>query len=481
MGNDLGQVKQKVNVAEIVHHGEKMVLPQEMTVEDAIELLKRRRDYLQETVSFNETFDVFPWDGAFALDVVLRRTFGWSPGEPIHTMFGKQPPQMVTIDVDYKKKATVPWGQFSIPGHEGRLATGTSRNKDGRVVFQLTATVLRKSEEVVKRIFAEISKELERNSIYKGKAIKMRFRDDQGDALEMPEPQFMDAKNVDDTFLVYSAPVQAAIETNLFTPITRVKDCVANGITVKRGVLLGGTYGTGKTLAAQVASRYAVENGITYIYVTRADELADAVGFAKQYQSPASVVFCEDIDRVMAGDRSVGMDEVLNIIDGIDSKNNNIIVVLTTNELDSINPAMLRPGRLDAVIEVEAPDGPAVEKLLRIYGGKSVNPKTSLALVGLELAGTIPAVIAEVVKRAKLAQLKLEKPGEKIKELSEQALLEAAQTMTRQRKLLQGKEPVKLATIDDQVQEAVKVALAAERERIERTKNVVDEIRQRVG
>ena len=41
---------------------------------------------------------------------------------------------------------------------------------------------------------------------------------------------------------------------NLFTPITRVKDCIKNSIPVKRGILLGGTYGTGKTLAATVAA-----------------------------------------------------------------------------------------------------------------------------------------------------------------------------------------------------------------------------------
>lgn len=58
-----------------------------------------------------------------------------------------------------------------------------------------------------------------------------------------------------------------------------------------------GTYGTGKTMAATVASRLAVDAGITYVYVPRADELSDAIEFAKQYQSPACVIFCaEDIE-----------------------------------------------------------------------------------------------------------------------------------------------------------------------------------------
>ncbi|MEX0632803.1 hypothetical protein M8494_14790 [Serratia ureilytica] len=45
------------------------------------------------------------------------------------------------------------------------------------------------------------------------------------------------------------------------------------------------------------------------------------------------MIFCEDIDRAVSGERSVAMDDILNILDGIDTKANNIITVLTTNQL----------------------------------------------------------------------------------------------------------------------------------------------------
>src|SRR5690606_20126549 len=131
----------------------------------------------------------------------------------------------------------------------------------------------------------------------------------------------------------------------------------------------------------------AVQNGITYLYVPRADELKDAIEFAKLYQNPASVVFCEDIDRVTKGERSVAMDDILNIIDGIDTKTANIMVVLTTNHMDNINPAMLRPGRLDAVIPVTPPDAKAVERLIRVYAKGAVRADEDLAHVGATLAG----------------------------------------------------------------------------------------------
>ena len=141
-----------------------------------------------------------------------------------------------------------------------------------------------------------MEEKLRTESIYMGQAIKIRFRDNDGDLLEMPEPEFMNLQGISRDSLVYSDDVNQLIETNLFTPIERVEDCIANHMPVKRGVLLGGPYGTGKTMAATVAASIAVKTGVTYVYVPRSDELSDAIQFAKQYSDKACVIFCEDID-----------------------------------------------------------------------------------------------------------------------------------------------------------------------------------------
>jgi transitional endoplasmic reticulum ATPase len=442
MSKTLAEAGEKSHVAEIVYHGEKMILPEGMSIKDAKELLTRREKFLEEQVDFRETFDVFPWDGANAIDEVLTRKFGWSAATATPGMFGPNPPKLITIDVDFNKTKQVPWGAFSLPNVDGLLHTSVSR-KENRLVFQLVAQVKRKDEATIKSIFSEVREYLKHNSIYRGKAIKMRFLDDDGDALEMPEPKFMDTSTISEDMVIYPQSVQTQININLFTPIKRVKDCIANHIPIKRGVLLGGTYGTGKTLAATVASRIAVDHGITYLYIPRADELSHAIGFAKQNQSPACVVFCEDIDRALAGERSVEMDDILNVIDGIDTKSTNVIVVLTTNDLNAINPAMLRPGRLDAVIEVLPPDAKAVEKLLRLYGGQAIDSDTDLTKAAEKLDGEIPAVISEVVKRAKLAQLSLQPEGVPVTKLSEEALVAAAQSMAQQLKLLKDRSAEK--------------------------------------
>lgn len=463
MSKNLTEAQNEVQVAEIRYHDDALMIPNGMSPQQAIDLLERQRDYLEEEVEISRVYEAFPWDGANALKVCLQKTFGWAAAEGTPGFFGKRPPQMITIEVGFGETVRIPWGRFSLPGVKGYIQTGASR-ANGRICFAISGVVKRKDEANIEKLLAEVGEYLKVNSIYAGKAIKISFRNEDGDLLEMPEPKFLDTTHVSREMLVYSKEVEAAIETNLFTPITRINDCIANGIPVKRGVLLGGPYGTGKTMAATVASKLAVDAGITYLYVPHSNELADAIEFAKQYDRTACVIFCEDIDRAVTGERSVEMDDILNILDGIDTKNSKIIVVLTTNHLENINPAMLRPGRLDAIIDVQAPDAEAVQRLIRLYGAGTVATDTDLTDVGNLLAGTIPAVIAEVVKRAKLVQLGLQQPGTKVENITGEALFAAGQSMQAQVDLLNAQSAKKVVapTFDDVVGNAVLAVLNRE-------------------
>lgn len=428
MGQTLDQVGPVVHVAEVVNYGEKIVLPDGMKIPDAMDILQRRQKFLSEKVILSETFDAFPWDGANALYEVLQKKFAWVPPSSGGAS--------VKVAVGFNEHKFVPWGAFEIPGIAGSVNCDVSV-VGGRFQFAMQARVFRYDEATIKDIFAEVRAYLKTNSIYRGKAIKIRFLDDDGDRLPMPDPQFMDTSKITRSMAVYSDHISDAIETNLLTPIERVDDLLANGLPIKRSVLLGGTYGTGKTLAATVASKVAVDSGNTYLYIPRADELKEAIEFAKQYQSPACVIFCEDIDRVISGERTIGMDDLLNIVDGIDTKQNHLIMVFTTNDLEAINPAMIRPGRLDSVIEVTPPDAKAVERLLRLYAGDTLPLSADLTMAGEALKGQIPAVVAEAVKRAKLVMLKKSPKGAKLEGLTEDAIIEASVTLQGQMSLLQ--------------------------------------------
>lgn len=479
MAKNLSEVEQEptYDVANVVFHGEELTIPETMNLDAAIELLQRRKLYDEQVISITDTIDVFPMDGAHALAAVLKKKYGWAQGKAIRTWFGDKPPELIQVEVDVGKTTTVPWGHFSLPNIHGTVATGWAE-KDGRMVFQMAAKILRRHEPQVRELFQEVRDFLRTGSIYKGKAITIRFKDDDGDTISMPTPRFIDT-DVDETKLVYSDSVERALHTNLFTPISRVADLAKNGIPIKRGILLGGTYGTGKTLAAKVASKLARQAGVTYIYVQRSDELADAINFGRLYQDPAVVIFCEDIDGMVAEDRSDDVNEVLNLIDGVDTKNLNMIVVLTTNFVERINKALLRPGRLDAVINVTPPDAKAVERLIRVYGGNMIKPETDLTAVGEKLKGTIPAVVVEVVKRAKLSQLSLQKPGSVVNTLSAEALLDAANTIDEQRRLLedQAEEITPSDILHGALTNMVRSALNGTEEELRRTRKALQQQR----
>lgn len=429
--------KKEVHVADVIKHGDKLIIPENMNYPAAIKLINRRMKFEEETVELNETFNAFPWDGAYALERVLVEMFGWAPSETKPGGFFQppQPPQLISIEIAPGEFHQVAWGMFSLPTVDGQINCTVSQ-KDGGVRFAIEATVKRKDEETIKDLFSRVRNKLVESSIYRGKAIKIRFRSDRGDVLPMPEPKFIDTAKIDPTELIYSDDIERMINVNLFTPITRVPDLVANGISIKRGIMLAGAYGTGKTLGARVAAKLAVEHGLTYVTVLRADELDDAINFAKLYGQPACVLFCEDIDRSMKGERTVKIDDILNTIDGIDSKHQNLITVLTSNHLSEINPAMLRPGRLDAIINVTAPDAKACERLIRRVAGAALDADTDISSAAERLAGSVPAVITEVVKRAKLTQLAHQEPGTMVEKLTSAALDDAALTMAHQNELL---------------------------------------------
>lgn len=435
--------KKQVDVVDIVRHGEKMILPEDMTLPRAIAVLQRQMEYEEETVVINETISGFIWDGALALQKAFTKKFGWVSAEPIPGFFGSTPPQLISIEIGYGKTTQVPWGRFSLPGIDGYVQTGTNIHK-GRFVFQFSASVKRKHTAVIADI-ARLTREFLRDeSIYRSQAIQIDFRNPDGSVNEMPMPNFMDLNGINPKALIFSDDVDTQISTNIFTPITKTLACEMSKIPLKRGVLLAGKYGTGKTLAAKVTAKHAVDNGWTFIYIKSPAELPEAIIFAKDYE-PA-VIFSEDIDRAAARERTNQVNDILNTLDGIDTKNSKIMVILTTNHLDQINEAMFRPGRLDAVITISPPDAKAAIRLVQQYAGSQLQENEDLTIVGTTLAGQIPAVIREAVERAKLYEINLRTNDQLAAvnyrpQITSQALLAAAQGMNAQLKLLSPTPP----------------------------------------
>jgi transitional endoplasmic reticulum ATPase len=395
----------------VVREGTKIIVPEGMPMAEVQEWARRMEQEENTTVGIHEVIDAYPLEGAYALSQVLKSKYGFTSLAETPGFFGPKPPSMLSVKIDTDTSVQVPWGNINIPGVGGAISTRASF-RNGRWTFVLSGEVKRKNERDVLILADMVRAMAMTSSIYRGKAIELTFEDDPEEFDIHAGPKILDTSKVNRAELIFSDSLMHQVEVDLFTPVERTTMCRKIGIPLKRGVLMSGPYGVGKSLTSNVLKQLCVQNGWTFISITKVEHLARAVQFAKNYQ-PA-VVFAEDADEALKGERDDTMNEVLNTIDGIDSKGMEIMVVLTTNNVHQIHKAMIRPGRIDSVISVEAPDAVAVTKLIHLYGRGFIDESSDLTRVGELLAGHIPAVIREVLEKTKLARVRNAMPGEYI-------------------------------------------------------------------
>lgn len=431
---DVGVVRDK-DVTQIM-------LPGGMSIDEGMIWLKRQKDEEERTVGVSHELNYSPLDGAVAFHKAISQIYGFSSLVPTPGFFGDTPPTMVGVQVSPTETVQVPWGRVEIPGIEGFLTTGIKWEPNP--CFVINGQVKRKSEGKVHDLVDVTRKILQENSIYKGKSIKVSFewkRNDEDFDPMADCPQFIELSGVDEDDLIFSDTVQSKLNIALFHPIRYPEACRAAKIPLKRGILLSGRYGVGKTLTANVTAKRANSKGWTFIYLESVLDLKEGLQFAAQY-SPA-VIFAEDIDRMLQGERTYDMDDVLNILDGVDTKGREIISVFTTNHIDDINHAVRRPGRLDAIVDIPPPDADAAVKIIRRYSKGLLVDNIDLTKVGEVCNGQIPAIIRETVERAKIAAIGRTNGGNIQGQVTESDLLEAALAMAEHAKLLEVSQDVK--------------------------------------
>lgn len=383
-----------------------IVLPGNMTCFEGLKHLYRHSEAEEREVGISKIYrGVFPLDGACALIDTINALYGW-----VDMKWGfMSQPTLVSVPVGPDKTRQVPWGQLQIPGINGYLETSFAQN--GKLLsFAVEGLVQKKFEHRVNEILELTAETLKTHSIYKGQAIELNFRDAEGDLKKFNPsdgPTFMDLSDVNPEELIFATETQELIEDCLWTPIQFRQLCRAAKIPGKRTVLMEGPFGVGKTLGAYVTAFMATKNAWTFLYVKDCRDIEAALELARQYQ-PA-VVFAEDIDRIIGKERTADVNSIMNVIDGVTSKNVEIITVLTTNAVESIYEGMLRYGRVDAVIPVRAPDVAAAAKLVNLYGRGLVTSPTKeveAAVKPLVDLGSTASAFREVIERAKLSAVR---------------------------------------------------------------------------
>lgn len=421
---------------DIEHQGTKITLPGEpgpMPLRKAIETLERKAADEETELDVHEILSAYPEDALVALNTAMRQKYGWASPTPKMSFFGPVAPDLITVKTGpgEHESVQVPFGQFTLPGVENAIEVHRHRER-GQPCLVITGTVRKREMAVVKELAQLARAILKEASIYKGQAIRLKV-DEDGDLETDTPPEFLGTDYIKPSELVLNPDELEQVKASLWAPVQNTAACIRHDIPLNRGVLLEGTYGTGKTMTANVTSKVCVDNGWTYILLDDIRALKEALLFAQRYQ-PA-VVFAEDVDRV-AEHRDQRGNDLLNTIDGVLTKNSQVITVLTTNHVEKLDRAMLRPGRLDAVITVRPPEAEAVERLVRLYGRGLVAADEDLTAVGEALAGNIPATIREVVERSKLAMV-----GAGRDSVTAEDLLLAGKGMERHLSLLQDVKP----------------------------------------
>lgn len=169
----------------------------------------------------------------------------------------------------------------------------------------------------------------------------------------------------------------------ILLPGEEKKDFERLGISAGKGVLLYGPPGTGKTL---IAKAVANESGSNFILVNGPELLNKYVGqseenlrkvFKRARQMAPSIIFFDEIDSLVprrgGSDYSRASDnlvaQLLTALDGVEQLKN-VLVIAATNRPDMVDPAVLRPGRIDRMILVGKPDEKARLSILKVHTKK---------------------------------------------------------------------------------------------------------------
>ena len=189
------------------------------------------------------------------------------------------------------------------------------------------------------------------------------------------------------------------------------------GASLPKGALLVGPPGTGKTLLAQAV---AGEASVPFFSISGSEFVEMFVGmgaakvrdlFRQANEKAPCIVFIDEIDTIgkkrdgsMGGndEREQTLNQLLTEMDGFDGKKG-VVILAATNRPESLDPALLRPGRFDRRIPAELPDLAGREAILRVHAAKiKTDDDVDFNSIARATAGASGAELANIINEAAL-------------------------------------------------------------------------------
>lgn len=351
----------------------------------------------------NHHLRCFKSDGIYQLNKAITGVFGAVVSNEEHgPSVGDQTVNMVDIQLADGTRTKAPYGDIALDslGEGSMISINYDDSKHELLVTgkcqQMYMTIMDDIIEATKHFLAT-------ESIYKGQALEIT---------DINDPQILDLSSIDQQLMVLSKSTKYAL-LPIEARLTEPQVCIERGIPLKYGALLEGPYGTGKTLLAFKLAKKAIENGWIFIYLKDPSLLAEALRMSKiiDRSGHGALIFVEDVDQVTRGDRDAALQDIVNTLDGGDTKDMNVISLFTTNHIELINPTFLRGKRIGTIISMGFLDAETALDFMEQYfqiGNYTISEDLTEVCNLIANSDIAPAFMAEIVEAVK-ARLVFEK------------------------------------------------------------------------
>jgi hypothetical protein len=310
------------------------------------------------------------------------------------------PKEHVTVQVGERTIVCVAAGLFLIRDREGPLIVSVRASEEHHGPEpNIRAEVMAASREPAEAFLAELVRLMSVHNVYRGRVLEVGGSQFGGTILEVRALPKVTRRGI-----VLPEGVLERIERHTLKFGEEADRLRQAGRHVKRGLLLHGAPGTGKTLTAMYLANRMPDRTVLILTGAGLGAIGPACEMARAL-APSMVVM-EDVDLVALerdeSESSVLLFELLNEMDGI-QQDLDVVFLLTTNRPDRLEPALAsRPGRVDMAVELPLPDADGRRRLISLYSQGLELRATNLADVVERSAGASPAFIRELLRRAAL-------------------------------------------------------------------------------